>query len=88
MTQEKLSVEEYADEFERLHHLCELGDTLDFNNFLKGLRPSILKNMAKECNDMYEAFWEAIRVERLIKRYRLRKAKCKKRSLCKPQKSQ
>ena len=75
MAQGKLSVEEYANEFERLHHLCELGDTLDFTHFLKGLRPSILKNMEKDCKDMYEAFWEAIRVELLIKHSRLRKAK-------------
>ena len=31
--------------------------------------------MKKECKDVFEAFWEAIRVKRLIKRYCLRKAK-------------
>ncbi|WP_208647456.1 hypothetical protein, partial [Corallococcus interemptor] len=39
------------------------------------LRPSIRSNMKKESKNMYEEFWEAIRVECLIKRYRLRKAK-------------
>eukprot|EP00268_Persea_americana_P028181 TRINITY_DN27408_c3_g1_i1.p1 TRINITY_DN27408_c3_g1~~TRINITY_DN27408_c3_g1_i1.p1 ORF type:complete len:137 (-),score=11.38 TRINITY_DN27408_c3_g1_i1:7-417(-) len=34
LTQGILSIEQYAYEFERLHHLCELGDTLDFNHFL------------------------------------------------------
>ena len=63
LTQGNLSVMEYADEFERLHYLCELGDTLDFNHFFKGLSPRILKHVVKDCHDMYDAFWEAIRVE-------------------------
>ena len=48
-------MEEFADEFERLHYLCKLDGTLDFNRFLKGLRPSILKNL-KDCKDVHEAF--------------------------------
>ena len=75
LTQGKLSVEQYANEFERLHYLCDFGKTLDFNQFLKGLHPTILKNMKKECKDMHEAFWEAIRVKSSIKCYRLQKAK-------------
>ena len=67
-------MDEYANEFERLHYLCNLGETLDFDLFCKGLRQRILKNM-KNCKDMHEAYWEAICVECLIKRYRLRKAK-------------
>ena len=44
LAQGKFSVEEYADEFERLHYLCELGETLDFNHFLNhsiGLKENI-----------------------------------------------
>ena len=55
--------------------LCDLGKALDFNKFLKGLRPSILKNKKKECRDMHQAFWEAIHVERMLKQSRLQKAK-------------
>ena len=50
-------MDDYADEFERLHCLFKLGEKLDFNCFVTGLRSSILKNMKEECKDMHEAFW-------------------------------
>lgn len=69
-----MSADDYADKFERLHHVCKLGKTLDSSRFFKDLRLSILKNM-KDCKDMHEAYWEVICAEHLIKNYRLGKAK-------------
>lgn len=71
----KLSMDEYADEFDRLNCLCKLGRANYFNCFLKDLWSRILKNMKKECETMYDAFWEVIRVEHLTKYYHPRKAK-------------
>lgn len=64
LRQGKLTIDEYSDEFSSLQAQCALDEDNGHyvTIFTRGLRPS-------------EAFWEAICVERLIKRYRLRKAK-------------
>ena len=67
LRQGKLTVDEYANEFDRLQCLCKLeSETHDFNHFLKGSQPCILKNM-KDRKDMHNAYSEVIHVERLIK---------------------
>ena len=68
LRQGKLTVDEYSDEFSSLQAQCALDEDDEHyvTIFTRGLRPSIQNNMKKECKDMYEAFWEAIRVERLI----------------------
>ena len=46
----------------------------DFERFLKGLRPAILKNM-KECKTMHDTYWEAHCTKHLLKWYhRMRQA--------------
>ena len=68
-------MDEYANEFDRLHCLCKPeSETHDCERFLQGLQPSILKNK-KDRKDMHEAYEEAIRVEQLIKLYCIQKVK-------------
>ena len=57
LRQGKLTVVEYGDEFSRLQELCWLDedDEQYAISFLRGLRPSIQKNM-KDYKDMYETF--------------------------------
>ena len=62
-------------------HELEQTEPHDLNSFLRGLRPNILQDM-NDCKNIHEPYWEAIRVEHMLKRSRLRKAKCQeKRSL-------
>ena len=64
LSQGKLTADEYSDEFSRLQVRCALDEDDEHyvTFFTRGLRPSIRNYMKKECKDMYEAFWEAIRV--------------------------
>ena len=68
LKQEELSVLEYSDEFSRLQDACGMEDDEehDFISFVRGLRPDIVERMT-DCKTIHEAFWEAIRVERILK---------------------
>ena len=69
LKQEELSVLEYSNEFSRLQDACGMEDDEehDFISFVRGLRPDIVERMT-DCKTIHEAFWEAIRVERMLKR--------------------
>ena len=69
MKQGELSVLEYSEEFSRLQDACGMEDAEghDFISFVRGLRPDIVERMT-DCKTIHEAFWEAIRVERMLKR--------------------
>lgn len=69
LKQEELSVHEYSYQFSRLQDACGMEDDeeRDFISFVRGLRPDVVKRMT-DCKTIHEAFWEAIRVERLLKR--------------------
>ena len=72
LKQGELSVLEYSDEFSKLQDACGMEDDEehDFISFVRGLRPDMVERMT-DCQTIHEAFWEAIRVERILKRSRL-----------------
>ena len=63
------TVDEYSDQFLKLQQVCELeqNELHDLNRFIRGWRPNILQNM-NYCKTIHDAYWEAIRVERMLKR--------------------
>jgi len=72
LKQEESSVLEYYDEFSRLQDACGMKDDEehDFISFIRGLRPDIVERMT-DCKTIHKTFWEAIRVERILKRSHL-----------------
>ena len=75
LRQENLTVDECIEEFSRLHCICKLKrQNYDFDRFLRGLRPDILKNM-RDCNDIFEGYQEAILFWYKIRWSRMRKSK-------------
>ena len=69
LKQGELSVLEYSDKFSRLQGACGMEDDEehDFISFVRSLRPDIVKRMT-DYKTIHEVFWEAIRVERMLKR--------------------
>ena len=47
-------------------------DEHDFISFVRGLKPDIVEKM-NDCTNIHEAYWEAIHVERMLKRSHLTK---------------
>ena len=74
LKQEELSVLEHSDQFSRLQDACGMEDDEehDFISFVRGLRPDIVERMT-DCTNIHEAYWEAICVERMLKRSPLEK---------------
>ena len=58
--------------FSWLQDKCGLEDDEehDLISFIRGLRPEIVEKM-NDTKNIHEAYWEAIRVERMLKRYHL-----------------
>ena len=69
-----MSVLEYSDQFSRLQDACgmEDGEEHDFISFVEGLRQDIVERM-RDCKTILEAYWEAICMERMLKRFYLGK---------------
>ena len=67
--QGKLSVLDFGDMFAWLQDKCGLEDDEEYDliNFVRGLRPEIVEQM-NDSKNIHEAYWEAIRVERMLKR--------------------
>ena len=68
LKQEEFSVLEYFEQFSRLQDACGMEDDeeRDLISFIRGLRPDIVERM-NDCTTIHEAYWEAIRVERMLK---------------------
>ena len=60
-------------QFQELQDICKLkeGTTHDLPHYVKGLRPDIMENM-NHCNNNNEAYLEAFRVERMLRRSHMR----------------
>ena len=72
LKQEDLSILDYGDMLSWLKDKCGLEDDeeYDFISFVRGLRSDIVERMSN-CKTIHEAFWDAIRVERILKRSHL-----------------
>ena len=69
LKQGELSVLQYSNQFSRLKDACGMEDDEehDLISFVRGLRPNIVERMS-DCKTIHEAYWEAIRMERMLKR--------------------
>ena len=72
MKQGELSVIDYGDMFAWLQYKCGLEDDKehDLINFVRGLRSGMVESM-NNCTTVHEAYWEVIRVERMLNRSHL-----------------
>lgn len=69
LKQENLTVDEYTRQFRELQDICELDEdeTHDLVRYVSGLKPDIVDNM-NYGKTSQEAYLEAIRVERMLRR--------------------
>ena len=69
-------MDEYIRQFRELQGICNLkeGTTHDLSRYVKGLRPDIVENM-NHCNNGQEAYLKAFRVERMLRRSRMRQCR-------------
>ena len=69
LKQANLSILQYSDQFSRLQNACGMEDVEehDFISCVRGSRHDIVERMS-DCKTIHGAYWEAIRVNRMLKR--------------------